>query len=143
MGTMRQIYWDTMLYVYWFENHPKHAARIEQIYTAMRLRGDVLCCSPLVYAEVLVGPVTTGDMDAIEALKNFFNSADISMLPFTAGAAPTFAALRASGIRAPDAMNVATATHAGVDLFVTNDKRLHKITYPGTPFIATLDTDLF
>lgn len=140
---MRRIYWDTMLYVYWFENHSKYAARIEEIYSMMRRRGDLLCCSPLVYAEVLVGPMSTGDTEAVEALKTFFNSAEISMLSFTMEAASTFAALRVSGIKAPDAMNLATATHSGVDLFVTNDKRLHKITHPGTPFIATLETDLF
>ncbi len=108
-----------MLFVYWLENHPKHAARIEQIYRAMRLRGDLLCSSPLVYAEVLVGPTATGDTDAVEALKEFFHSAEVSMSPFTTEAASTFAALRASGIKAPDAMNLATATHSGVDLFVT------------------------
>jgi len=132
-----------MLYVYWFENHPKYAARIEEIYSTMRLRGDLLCCSPLVYAEVLVGPVATGDMDGVEALKTFFTSPEISMLAFTTEAASSFAALRASGIKAPDAMNLATATHSGVDLFITNDKRLHKINHPGMPFIATLETDLF
>jgi predicted nucleic acid-binding protein len=140
---MRRIYWDTMLYVYWFENHARYAARIEEIYSAMRLRGDLLCCSPLVYAEVLVGPVSAGDMDEVEALKTFFTSSEISMSAFTLEAASTFAALRASGIKAPDAMNLATATHSGVDLFITNDKRLHKITHPGMPFIATLETDLF
>ena len=140
---MSRIYWDTMLYVYWFENHPKYAARIEEIYSTMRLRGDLLCCSPLVYAEILVGPVATGDMDGVEALKTFFTSPEISMLAFTTEAASSFAALRASGIKAPDAMNLATATHSGVDLFITNDKRLHKINHPGMPFIATLETDLF
>ncbi|MGA7157517.1 MAG: PIN domain-containing protein [Acidobacteriaceae bacterium] len=140
---MRRIYWDTMLFVYWFENNPKYAARVEHIYNAMRLRGDLLCSSPLVYAEVLVGPTVTGDIDATDAIKSFFTSAEISMLPFTTDAAFTFASLRASGIKAPDAMNLATAADAGVDLFVTNDKRLHKITQPGMPFISTLDTDLF
>lgn len=140
---MRRIYWDTMLYVYWFENHPKYAARIEEIYSVMHRRGDLLCCSPLVYAEVLAGPVSTGDTDATEALKRFFNSAEVSMLSFTLEAAPIFAALRASGVKAPDAMHLATATHSGVDLFLTNDKRLHKITQPDMPFIGTLETDLF
>ncbi len=140
---MRRIYWDTMLYIYWFENHARYAARIEEIYKTMRSRGDILCCSPLILGEVLAGPAATGDVDAGETLKSFFRSAEVSMLLFSEDAAPTFADLRASGIKAPDAMNLATAAHSKVDLFLTNDKRLHKITQSGMPFIATLETDLF
>jgi predicted nucleic acid-binding protein len=58
-------------------------------------------------------------------------------------AAPIFARLRAAGIKSADAMHVATAAAAGVDLFLTNDKRLAKLSEAGLPFIASLETDLY
>lgn len=140
---MRRIYWDTMLYVYWFENNLKYVRRIEEIYSAMQRRGDRLCSSSLVYAEVLVGPTTTNDLDGKAAVNGFFMSSEVNVLPFSMNAATIFADLRAAGLKAPDAMHLATAAHAGVDLFLTHDKRLHKLSLPGMPFIATLDTDLF
>jgi predicted nucleic acid-binding protein len=132
-----------MLYVYWFENNLKYVRRIEAIYNIMQRRGDRLCCSSLVYAEVLVGPTATNDLDGKAAIDGFFKSPEIDVLPFSMNAAAIFADLRVAGLKAPDAMHLATAAHAGVDLFLTNDKRLHKLSLPGMPFIATLDTDLF
>jgi predicted nucleic acid-binding protein len=147
MGYVRRIYWDTMLYVYWFEDNRKYADRVEAIYHAMQRRRDSLCCSSLVYAEVLAGPTITNDIEGKAAIDNFFMSPhpdiQIDVLPFSMNAAPIFAALRAEGLKAPDAMHLATAALAGVDLFLTNDRRLHKLSLPGMPFIATLDTDLF
>lgn len=140
---MRRIYWDTMLYVYWFENNPRYVHRIEQIYTTMQRRADQLCSSSLAYAEVLVGPTSTNDLQAAAAVDRFFRSPELTVLPFSLEAAPIFASLRVLGLKPPDAMHVAIAAQAGVDLFLTNDTRLRKLSLPNLPFIASLDTDLF
>ncbi len=140
---MRRIYWDTMLFVYLFDNNPKYAARVSEIYTRMQKRGDILCSSTLVFAEVLAGPTITQDIDGQVAVSSFFRSPEVSILAFTIDAAPIFARLRAAGLKSADAMHVATAAQGGVDLFLTNDKRLAKLTQPGLPFIASLDTDLY
>ncbi len=98
---MRRIYWDTMLYIYWFENNRKHVRRIEDIYNAMQRRGDRLCCSSLVYAEVLVGPTITNDLDGKTAVDHFFRSSAVEILPFSIDAAAVFAQLRATGLKHP------------------------------------------
>lgn len=35
---MSRIYWDTMLFVYWLENHPVHAKRVQHILSKMEER---------------------------------------------------------------------------------------------------------
>lgn len=140
---MRRVYWDTMLYAYWMEGHPSYGPRIAAIHDAMSRRQDRLCASTLVCAEMLVGPTILGDAAGSQAIQSFFESSEVEILPFPLQASPMFAQLRASGLKPPDAMHLAIAAHASVDLFITNDRRLHKIAVPGLPFIATLETDLF
>ena len=41
--------------------------------------------------------------------------------------------------RSADAIQLACAAHYGVDLFITNDQHLHKLTIPGIGFIAPLE----
>jgi predicted nucleic acid-binding protein len=143
MEPLRRIYWDTMLFVYLFDNHPKYANRVAEIYARMQERTDILCASVLVFAEVLAGPTITKDIDAQASITAFFHSPEVSILPFAMEAAPVFARLRAAGVRSADAMHIAAAATAKVDLFITNDKRLTKLSLPGLPFIASLETDLF
>jgi hypothetical protein len=46
------------------------------------------------------------------------------------------------GISSGDAMHLACAAEARVDLFLTHDKTLAKKIVPGIQFIATLDTNI-
>jgi hypothetical protein len=48
--------------------------------------------------------------------------------------------LRAStSVRSANAIHLATASASGVDLFLTHDKKLQRLSIPGVPFIAGLD----
>lgn len=59
-------------------------------------------------------------------------------------AARVFAMLRADyRLKSLDALHLAIASAAGVNIFLTNDHRLHEVVAPGLPMIATLDSDLF
>jgi len=133
-----------MIHAYWFEDHAKLSHRVQQIYEAMLRRGDVLCSSSFVLGEVLVGPLRTQDLDAANLIQQFFESREITLLPFQPDAARIFAELRANyRLKSLDALHLAVASSAGVDLFLTYDRRLNKLTVPGIKFIASLDTDLF
>jgi predicted nucleic acid-binding protein len=51
-----------------------------------------------------------------------------------------YATLRSThNIRNADAIQLACAAHFGVDLFITNDKQLHKLDVPGIGFITPLE----
>jgi predicted nucleic acid-binding protein len=141
---MRRIYWDTMLYAYWLEANNKLSQRVQQIHQTMLQRSDILCSSLFVLGELLVGPVKTNDSAAASSIQLFFDSDAVAMLPYTSQAVSIFAELRANhGIKALDALHLAIAATSGVDLFLTHDRRLHKIVAPDLPFIAGIDTDLF
>ena len=62
------------------------------------------------------------------------------LLPFEEKAAIVYARLRLDrSLRPPDAMQLACAATADVDLFITNDTRLHFKQVPGIQFIVPLD----
>jgi predicted nucleic acid-binding protein len=141
---VRRIYWDTMIHAYWFEDNEALSLRVQQIYATMRQRRDILCSSLFVLSELLVGPLKDRNLPAANLIEQFFDSDAVEMLPYSRRSAKTFAELRANhGVKSLDALHLAIATSANVDLFLTHDRRLHKLMMPGLPFIASLDTDLF
>ena len=52
---MSRIYWDSMLFIYWLEDHPQHADRMNRIHERMEERGDKLCTCVFTIGEVLTG----------------------------------------------------------------------------------------
>lgn len=141
---MRRIYWDTMIHAYWFEDHKNLSDRVLQIHDTMLQRDDTLCSSIFVLSELLVGPLKTQDVAAADLIEQYFRSDAITLLPYTQQAVRLFARLRAQySVKALDALHLTIAANAGVDLFLTHDRRLHKLLVPGLPFIASLETDLF
>lgn len=141
---MSRIYWDTMLFVYWLEDAAPHVSRVRQILKKMRDRQDRLCTSVFTVGEVLTGTYKVGDTELIAAAREFFRPPQVEVLPFTEATADRYAQIR-SGLRvsASDAIHLATAAHAGVDLFLTNDRSLSQLVVPGIHFIAGMDVDLF
>lgn len=141
---MSRIYWDSMLFIYWIESHPAYAPRVDFIFQSMQDRGDALCASYLSLGEVLVGPLKGNRADIGMKVEQFFDSGLVQMLPFDRGAAAKFASLRATAKVTPaDAMHLACAAAAGVDLFLTHDGRLPKLRVQGIQFIAGLDVNVF
>jgi predicted nucleic acid-binding protein len=64
----------------------------------------------------------------------------IRLVPFDREAARHYAQIRKNrAIRAPDAIQLACAAAANVDMFVTNDARLSRVNVPGIDFIVPLD----
>ena len=64
-----------------------------------------------------------------------------TVIPFDHSAAYAFAALRRDRtIQPPDAIQLACASVAGADLFITNDHRLNRKVVPGVHFIQSLAT---
>lgn len=57
---MSRIYWDTMLFVYLLEDHPRYADRIVHIWNSMQQRRDELCTGSLTLGEILVAPYKKG-----------------------------------------------------------------------------------
>ncbi len=141
---MSRIYWDSMLFIYWLEDHPQHAARMNRIHERMEARGDKLCTSVFTVGEVLTGIYKRGAMEIASQVWEAFRSPQIELISFTPEAADSYARIRASHRVSPaDAIHLASAATAGVDLFLTNDGRLQSLAIPGIHFIAGMDVSLF
>ena len=135
---MSRVFWDTNLFVYLVEGHGR-AERVVALRRRMIERDDELLTSALTLGEVLVKPMEAGD----QALRKRYEHAittGATVLPFDSRAAPRFAEIRRDrSIRAPDAIQLACASAAGVDLFITNDDRLSRKNVRGIHFIQPLD----
>jgi len=140
---MSRIYWDTMLFVYWLEDHPSYGERVSQILSSMQMRGDALCTSSFTLGEILVGPYKARQDEIADRVRNLFRSPEISVLPFTAETADHYGRIRAQLHVSPaDAIHLACAAEANTDLFLTNDDTLKGKIIPGIAFIAGLQTDV-
>lgn len=140
---MSRIYWDTMLFIYWMEGHPEHARRVQELHNGMKRRRDVLCTSALALGELLVKPYKLKKPDLMLEIRKYFQSSEVELLPFDAETAEIYSRIRAEHAVSPaDAIHLATAARARADLFLTNDRRLCRLTIPGIHFIAGLDTNL-
>jgi uncharacterized protein len=133
-----------MLFIYWLEDHPQHAARMNRIHEFMEARKDTLCTSVFTVGEVLTGIYKRGAAEIASQIREAFHSPQIELISFTAETADRYARIRAGQRVSPaDAIHLASAAQAGVDLFLTNDHRLQPLTIPGIHFIAGMDVNLF
>jgi predicted nucleic acid-binding protein len=139
-----RIYWDTMLFIYWLEDNPHFAKRVDAIRRHMQERNDRLLTGAFTFGEVLAGVYRQGKSDLAEKTKGALQSLLSEVIPFTVDTADRYAQIRGSlALPAADAIHLASAAQAGTDLFLTNDKRLVGKFVPGIQFIASLDTQFF
>ncbi len=138
---MSLIYWDTMLFVYWLEGSSDFANRVGELHERMAIRGDRLCTSVFTLGELLVAPKKHGDTTLETKLGEFFASSELDVLPFTVATAAGYAWIRGSlGVRPADALHLACAAEAKVDLYLTNDLAVRRLVVPGIQFIDGIET---
>jgi predicted nucleic acid-binding protein len=132
-----------MLFVYLLEDHPQFGKRVHAIQRRLRERGDSICTSVFTAGEVLVGPCRLGAADLAAQILEGFQSPQIQLIPFSLETSQTYSQIRASARVSPaDAIHLASAAQARVDLFLTNDRHLSHLVIPGIHFIAGLDVNL-
>ena len=103
------------------------------------MRGDLLYTSTLSVGEVLVKPMALQRSDLVERYLAFFRNPVVTTIPFDLKAAPLYARIRQDrSIRPPDAIQLACAAAAEIDLFITNDGRLSERVIPRINFITSL-----
>jgi predicted nucleic acid-binding protein len=133
-----------MLFIYLLEANPAFSKRVETLHNDILRRGDRLCASVFTIGEALTGPRKRNDTAGIKGIKEFFDSDEVELLPLNADAADRYSMIRAgSRISQADAINLATAAAAGVDLFVTNDRALYRLSIPGIRFMMDLDGKVY
>jgi predicted nucleic acid-binding protein len=136
---LARIFWDTNLFIYLLEENPAFVKAVFHLREKMLARGDELITSTFTLAEVLIKPVEKGDSKLAEKYRALFSQPEITLRDFDRTAADHYSHIRQDrSIRPADAIQLACAATAEVDLFVTNDERLSRKTVSGINFITSL-----
>jgi predicted nucleic acid-binding protein len=136
---MSRVFWDTNLFIYLFEDYGTLSKAVAQLRSKMLDRGDQLLTSTLTLGEILVKPTERSDLELCRKYEHAIATA-ATMIAFDMKAAKVYAALRSErSLKAPDAIQLACAASASVDLFITNDARLQDKHVDGIQFIVPLD----
>ena len=94
----------------------------------MEERGDRLCTSIFTVGEVLTGLYQKEGLKIASQIRQAYLSPQIELIPFTSETADRYARIRAGHRVTPaDAIHLASAAVAGIDLFLTNDHRLQRL----------------
>lgn len=140
---MSRVYWDTMLFIYWLEEHPQYARRVDEIYSRMKVRQDQLLTGSFTFGEVLAGLYRKGLSDRAKEIRSRMQELVTEVVDYTVETADRYGQIRGGlGLAPADAIHLASAAQAGTDLFLTNDKRLVGKFVPGIQFVASLGDDI-
>jgi predicted nucleic acid-binding protein len=133
-----RIFWDTNLFIYLIEDHGDLSEQVVRLRKRMIERNDNLYTSALTVGEILVKPLEAGN----EILSRRYEAAvrqGAMIVSFDVEAARLYAGIRNDRtIRPPDAIQLACAAQARVDLFITNDERLSTKSIPRIQFLSSL-----
>jgi predicted nucleic acid-binding protein len=133
-----RIFWDTNLFIYLVEDYKELSKRVSRLTERMLERNDQLLTSTLTLGEVLVRPAALDDVALCRKYEDIISQTAI-LIPFERETARIYASIRRDRkLKAPDAIQLACAAHARIDLFITNDERLAGKTIGGIQFIVSL-----
>jgi predicted nucleic acid-binding protein len=136
---MSRVFWDTNIFIYFFEAQDKFGPIARALRESMMKRDDQLITSSMTLGEILVKPRQQGNLGLCQRYESILR-VTATILSFDIEAARHYADLRQHrGLKAPDAIQLSCAAAAKVDLFITNDNRLHALHVRGIQFIVPID----
>ena len=137
---MARVFWDTNLFIYLFEKNAEWSPRVIELRRRMLARGDELLTSYLTVGEVITKPKQLNNAMLARSYLNFFASGSVELVGFSLDAAQRYGDIRSrERIRPADAIQLACASAARTDLFVTNDNRLSGLVVSGVTFVTGIE----
>ena len=137
---MARVFWDTNLFIYLFEKNAEWSPRVIEFRRKMLARGDELLTSHLTVGEVITKPRQLNDAMLERSYLNFFTGGSVELVGFSLDAAQRYGDIRSrERIRPADAIQLACASAARTDLFVTNDNRLSGLVVAGVTFVTGIE----
>ena len=117
---------DTTPLIYFIEENPAYLPTVHPFFEAVDRGEFAVVTSMITLLEVLVHPFRRGDTQLAQRYRDILlNAKGLTTIHFSQDIAEGAARLRAAhNIRTPDAIQMATAMHAGASSFLTNDNRL-------------------
>ena len=123
------IFLDTAPIIYFIENHPQFSDIVE-VFIEQLDQGNIQgIISPVTIAECLVNPLKNKDQKLQQDFVDFMlRQKSIRLKETDVNISIKAAQITANyNLKLPDALQVATAIIAGCDSFLTNDKKLSRI----------------
>jgi predicted nucleic acid-binding protein len=137
---MARVFWDTNLFIYLFEENAEWSPRVIELRKRMLARGDELLTSYLTVGEVITKPKQLNNALLERSYLNFFSGGSVELVGFSLDAAQRYGDIRSrERIRPADAIQLACASAARTDLFVTNDNRLSGLVVAGVTFVTGIE----
>jgi predicted nucleic acid-binding protein len=120
---------DTATFIYFIEEHPKFLPIVRPLFVEADRGMRRLVTSALTLLEVLVVPYRAGDGPlAVRYEALLTRSQGVQLIDVSREQLKSAAQLRAvTGVKTPDALQIAAALAARCRTFVTNDRRLPQI----------------
>lgn len=116
------------------------ADRVDHLRRRMLVRRDQLYTSTLTVGEILAKPMRQQRLGLVDQYLAFFRRSSMTLLTFDLKAAQFYARIRSDlTIRPPDAIQLACAAAADMDLFITHDAQLSQKVVQGISFVTALD----
>jgi len=140
---MSRVFWDTMLVIFLLEGNPAFRPRADALLARSRKRGDSLFTSWLAVGEIMAGVERFDQPIKATAVRGTLNEIGFRFLPFDERAVRPFSVLRGrEKLKVADSVHLACAASAGIDLYLTGDKRLTRLDVPGIQFIADFNSSI-
>jgi predicted nucleic acid-binding protein len=122
---LRLVALDTMVFAYHLADHPHYSALTTVVLEAVESGQMAGVTTTVTLAEILTAPAKTGDRRALQDYELYLTRfPNLRIMPLDVALARETALVRGeTGLRTPDAIQVAAARLAGADAIVTNDRR--------------------
>jgi predicted nucleic acid-binding protein len=138
LASAARIFLDTAPVIYFLEANAIYFPAIEPVFRRLDEGSLLAVTSPVTLAECLIHPLRDGNMALADKFATLLiGGPSTVMMPIDAECGRAAAQLRASyKLTLTDAIQLAVASAAGCDLFVTNDADLIRVPHPS---VVTLD----
>jgi predicted nucleic acid-binding protein len=126
MSAVRRIYVDTNIYIIMFESKDERQNRLTDALIPKSPDDFSLVASLLTYAELLVGPLKSGNSVLLASYETLFDETTIlQVVPVDRSVLHDAARLRAryQTLKLPDDIHAASAIHAGCSHLISDEKR--------------------
>ncbi len=121
---------DTAPLIYFIERHIPSVALLRELFERVSSGAIAGYTSTVTLTEILTQPDQTQNTTLVHRYRTLLlRSRNFTVVPIDAVIADRAAEIRAQyRLRTPDALQLATAMHAGCEAFLTNDHALQRVT---------------
>lgn len=140
---IRRLGVETAPYIYYVENHPVYADKVDAIFQIVESMTIEIKTSVITLSETLMKPIQSGDQLLTDSYRKLLTETNaISLISITPELAEKAAYLRAQyNLRTPDALHIAAAIESGCDAFLTNDQGFSRVTELRVLLLDDLELD--